>query len=79
MNEKLKPCPFCGSDKVKLIKKRTVYKGNKAYVASVRCNCCNARGGTVLNLTIPYAGKDAEAIAYERWNRRSSREKQLNQ
>ena len=31
-----------------------------------------ARGGTVINLTIPYAVKeDVEATARERWNRRS--------
>lgn len=67
----LKPCPFCGSDRVRLVKKRTVYKGHKAYVASIRCNCCNARGGTVLNLTLPYAVKeDVEAAACKRWNRR---------
>lgn len=72
MNE-LKPCPFCGSDKLKLVKKRTTYHGHKAYVASVRCNCCNARGGTVTNLTIPYAVKeDVEAEATRRWNRRST-------
>lgn len=31
----LKPCPFCGSNKVKLVKKKTKYKGHNAYVASV--------------------------------------------
>lgn len=67
----LKPCPFCGSDKVKLVKKRVHYKGHKAYVASVRCNRCNARGGTITNITVPYAVKeDVEAIALERWNKR---------
>lgn len=35
MESKLKPCPFCGSEKLKLVKKRVVYKGHKAYVASV--------------------------------------------
>ena len=72
MEDNLKPCPFCGSEKPKLEKKRTVYKGHKAYTASVRCNCCHARGGTVINLTIPYAVKeDVEATARRRWNRRS--------
>lgn len=71
MLRELKPCPFCGSDKLKLEKKATRYKGHKAYVASIRCNSCHARGGTVTNLTIPYAVKeDVENIAYERWNKR---------
>lgn len=67
----LKPCPFCGNNKLKLVKKKTKYKGKTAYVASIRCNCCNARGGTVLNLTVPYAVKeDVEQRAVDRWNRR---------
>jgi len=67
----LKSCPFCGSTKLKLEKKATRYRGHKAYVASIRCNSCHARGGTVTNLTIPYAVKeDVEAEAYRRWNRR---------
>ncbi len=69
---KLKNCPFCGSSRLKLVKKNISYKEKKAYVASIRCNCCNARGGTVLNLTIPYAVKeDVENEAIQRWNRRS--------
>ena len=72
MDKELKPCPFCGSTNLKLEKKRTVYKGHKAYVASIRCNCCHARGGTVTNLTIPYAVKeDVENTAYQLWNRRN--------
>ena len=72
MEDNLKPCPFCGSKKLKLEKKRTVYKRHKAYTASVRCNCCHARGGTVINLTIPYAViEDVEATARKRWNRRN--------
>ena len=69
----LKSCPFCGSRKLKLEKKATRYRGHEAYVASIRCNSCHARGGTVTNLTIPYAVKeDVEAEAYRRWNRRSN-------
>ena len=72
MTEELKSCPFCGSDRGKLVTKRIIYRKHKAYVASVRCNACHARGGPVINLTLPYAVKeDVEATAYERWNRRS--------
>jgi len=71
--KELKSCPFCGSYKLKLEKKATKYKGRKAYVASIRCNSCHARGGTVTNLTIPYAiNEDVEREAYSRWNRREN-------
>ncbi len=71
MENQLKPCPFCGSMKLKLERKSTKYKGKKAYVASIRCNCCHARGGTVTNLTIPYAVKeDVENATIKAWNRR---------
>ena len=48
----LKPCPFCGSDKLKIDmkKKGTRYFGIgqlENYTASVRCNVCHARGGAV--------------------------------
>lgn len=73
MDRELKPCPFCGSYKLKFEKKATKYKGCKAYVAYIRCNSCHARGGTVTNLTIPYAIKeDVEREAYNRWNRREN-------
>ena len=47
----LKPCPFCGSVKTNLKRKRTKagYTGIDALVHqvtySVRCNVCHARGG----------------------------------
>lgn len=48
----LKLCPFCESDKLKIEmkKKGTRYFGIaqlENYTASVRCNACHARGGTV--------------------------------
>ena len=49
----LKPCPFCGSTKLKLESKQKLvgYNGLDMRVEhrtySVRCNICYARGGTV--------------------------------
>lgn len=42
MTDKLKPCPFCGGEKLKIDYKSR--KGLETY--SVRCNKCHARGGT---------------------------------
>ena len=52
MEDKLKPCPFCGSTKLKLERKQTKagYTGIDALVMqeiySIRCSVCHARGGT---------------------------------
>ena len=45
----LKPCPFCGSEKLKVegkIKKALSYEGLEHITCAVRCNICHARGGT---------------------------------
>jgi hypothetical protein len=59
MSEKeLKPCPFCGSMKLKIDSKQRVAgcTGINAQVESmtysVRCNVCHARGGTAGGLVI---------------------------
>lgn len=50
---KMKPCPFCGSKKLKLESKSSLagWTGIDARVVrdtySVRCNVCHARGGAV--------------------------------
>jgi hypothetical protein len=54
-NIKLKPCPFCGSDKLKTdgtsgpthYYEKDGMKNWKIIVCSVRCNKCHARGTTV--------------------------------
>lgn len=86
----LKPCPFCGYDKLKVTKKRKGnYYRNGDYL-QVICNRCKARGPIVCNL---YEAKlsswgdchymvrnlettaEAERQAVEVWNRRTNDEK----
>lgn len=49
----LKPCPFCGSEKLKIEKKSKfdgtygLYTIVEQNTYSVRCNVCHARGGDV--------------------------------
>lgn len=82
----LKPCPFCGSNKLKIETKsgRIHYyekDGMKSWqnvVFSVRCNSCHARGGT-FSVDLPTIGclgdlenkrKEATDKAIEKWNSR---------
>lgn len=56
----LKPCPFCGSEKLKIDRKSKAagYDGLDQRVEyhtySVRCNKCHARGGAVGGKVIPH-------------------------
>lgn len=61
---RLKPCPFCGSDKLK-VDSVSRYSGIRGYeyTFSVRCNKCHARGGTAKGGWI-----EAEERAIENWN-----------
>lgn len=82
MDKELKPCPFCGSTKLKIDQKtssNTKYnpekkKFEKLVVVTVRCNKCHTRGPT----TSMYAGwydRPTEVLedkAIEAWNRRAS-------
>ena len=62
MPKDLKPCPFCGSDKLKLTSKHRLlgYNGMDmpvhAFTCSVRCNVCHARGGTAGGKTLDRYG-----------------------
>ena len=55
----LKPCPFCGSTKLKIDKKSvkvayTEFGRVERHTYSVRCMSCFARGGAVGGKVIPY-------------------------
>ena len=62
----LKPCPFCGSMK---IKDRERKKGTRREVW-IQCHVCNARTGVYEGMIYePY--KNLKAEANESWNRRA--------
>ena len=86
---KLKPCPFCGSTKLKIeSKSRKINALVKQDTYSVRCNVCHARGGATGGKVIKsclYAYRDnmqewtttkeeLQQKAIEAWNRREDNE-----
>ena len=82
MANELKPCPFCGSTKLKIDQKTSsntkynpeIKKCEKLVVVTVRCNKCHTRGPT----TSMYANfydrptKVLEEKAIEVWNGRAT-------
>lgn len=75
---KLKPCPFCGSDKLKVDSKRTFNYSTRRCSVSVRCMKCHARGSTV-GIDMPtdkYNEREiCESAAIEAWNRRTNNDR----
>jgi hypothetical protein len=90
----LKPCPFCGSEKMKVegkYKKKWSYEGVGHITCAVRCNKCHARGGTasgyVRNAVHPLTERGEEVLemeyqirgrAIEAWNRRADNEQRAD-
>lgn len=66
-DKELKPCPFCGYDKLKLDQK--MRGSNITY--SVRCNRCHARGGSRGASIYSYEEQNkAQNEAIRKWNKR---------
>lgn len=70
----LKPCPFCGGEKLKIDSKRTFRHGGKKHCSvSIRCMKCHARS-PVVGVVMPDGHynetKICETAVCEAWNRR---------
>jgi hypothetical protein len=70
----LKPCPFCGSQKLKTDCKSKQAGWNglddrvEYHTFSVRCNVCHGRGGAVGGKVIPgFYGRYGYALKYPDW------------
>ena len=76
MNEKLKPCPFCGA--MPVIEKRLLCNGttvNQAcYEYDIHCinHSCGCSVYLERNYTINRSDKEAKANAMKAWNRRAN-------
>lgn len=80
----LKPCPFCGSDKLKIDSKRTFIHdphNKKRCSVTVRCMKCRARG-PVVGILMPDMQYNETEICKEAvceaWNRRATDETQTD-
>lgn len=70
---KLKPCPFCGSDDLRLVTEQG------EYVAYIECRYCEARGPEYLievdRLGFPEVEEQYKYCVFEEWNSRYFNEK----
>ncbi len=75
MTDKLKPCPFCGSNNIGTAKGYVVfllkkYRGN---VRAVGCRDCGCVAGVFNTLAISI--EEAEEKAIDSWNRRADNDR----
>lgn len=74
LTTKLRPCPFCGSDKLKIDSKRTFQHGGKKHCSvTVRRMKCHARS-PVVGVNMPDKQYNEREVCREAvikaWNRR---------
>lgn len=78
----LLPCPFCGSEKLKIDSKRTFNYGNKRCAVAVRCNSCHARG-PVAGILMPDGQYNERELvgdkAADLWNTRTTAESEVSE
>lgn len=73
---KLKPCPFCGSESVYMEVKKVLFGFNgrdqriERHTFSVRCNKCHARGGTSGGKVIPFWYSNTNPLTGEPYDER---------
>jgi Lar family restriction alleviation protein len=70
--KELKPCPFCGSEKLDVSDKTTTISWKRKRHVSIYCKYCNSYGPRVLSQEEDYRHAVKESIikAKELWNRR---------
>lgn len=79
MREKLKPCPFCGSDAELRAEWITDKHNPSREIANskyVRCQRCFARTDPIYRKDIERTGIDMTEEAIRRWNKRTPRRRQ---
>lgn len=64
----LKPCPFCGCQRVSVINRAEVIHGERRKYTYVRCDLCRAQTRPINSAPVPH---DGEQAAVEAWNRRA--------
>ncbi|MFA5247896.1 MAG: Lar family restriction alleviation protein [Candidatus Paceibacterota bacterium] len=65
-NEKLLPCPFCGSNDLEIVPDLAEDDNNRIYAYHVFCKDCYARGRNLY----PHCWCESEQQAIEAWNNR---------
>ncbi len=69
MNENLKPCPFCGSDMIKL--KKTTSRQTSGKYFQYTCRACGAQARAFGALT-EREEPDCQIMAADAWNSRAN-------
>lgn len=80
MNNELKPCPFCGGNRIAYSMKTATSNYERIYRTAMYCEDCNAYGGRVIVHPTHSDRYDIERFdankqaAIDAWNRRATDE-----
>lgn len=71
--KELKPCPFCGGDKLDISNKTTTINWVRKRHVAVYCKNCNAYGSRIIakeTESPEFCSEKYKLLAMERWNKR---------